>query len=86
MQVDESIKNYSTSTSTFPTTWHFLYLGPSNLCCWKDTGLGRSPSEARKGVRKAVIISPLHNGAAYGGCLSSRGMGRDGVGGGREKY
>lgn len=32
-----------------PTTWHFLYLGPSNPGCWEDTDLGRrSLSEARR--------------------------------------
>lgn len=64
MQVDKSTKNYSTSTSTAPTTWHFLYSGPSNPCCWEDTGLGRSLNEARKEVENAVILSLLHNGVA----------------------
>lgn len=74
MQVDTSIKNYSTSTSTSPTTCHFLYLGPSNPCRWEDTGLGRrSLSEARKAVREAVILSLLHNGAARGGASAAQG-------------
>ena len=34
MQVGCEYEDHSTSTSTSPTTWHFLSLGPSNHCAW----------------------------------------------------
>ena len=77
MQVGCEYEDHSTSTSTCPTTWHFLSLGPSNHCAWEDTGSGKSPREGRKGVWKVDIILSLLQMGLLAGAPGQQRMGRD---------
>lgn len=77
MQAACEYEDHATSTSTSPTTWHSLSLGPSNLCAWEDTGSGRSRREDRKGVWKADIILSLLQTGLLTGAPGQQRMGRD---------